>query len=265
MHKNYYFIAGLPRSGSTLLSAILKQNPNFHADIASALSPLCISAIDSIEVSDNKFNIGEEQRKNIILSIFEGYYKHVDKPIIFDSFRIWTKNTSLLKYLFPNTKILCPVRDIHEIIDSFERIWSKNPLYNADMVKITHNVYARAECLMERNSGIIARPLNLLKESHAAYPEMIYFIEYNDLCKNPEKTIRGVYNFLEMPYYDHDYENVEYSNEKFDEKINVKGMHTVRKKVEYVPKKLSIPKDLINLYKNLEFWRDEKKSMTTYN
>ena len=36
--KNYYFISGLPRSGSTLLSTILSQNPDFYADISSPLS-----------------------------------------------------------------------------------------------------------------------------------------------------------------------------------------------------------------------------------
>ena len=31
----YHFISGLPRSGSTLLSAILLQNPRFHAGMSS--------------------------------------------------------------------------------------------------------------------------------------------------------------------------------------------------------------------------------------
>jgi len=35
-----YFIAGLPRSGSTLLSAILRQNPRFHAAMSSPIAPL---------------------------------------------------------------------------------------------------------------------------------------------------------------------------------------------------------------------------------
>ena len=34
----YYFMAGLPRSGSTLLSALLNQNPDIHSEPS---SPLC--------------------------------------------------------------------------------------------------------------------------------------------------------------------------------------------------------------------------------
>ena len=31
MKKTFYFMAGLPRSGSTLLSSILNQNPRFYS------------------------------------------------------------------------------------------------------------------------------------------------------------------------------------------------------------------------------------------
>jgi sulfotransferase len=46
--KSYYFISGLPRSGSTLLSGILKQNPDFYADIASPVQGLTGTSIDVI-------------------------------------------------------------------------------------------------------------------------------------------------------------------------------------------------------------------------
>jgi len=49
--KSYYFISGLPRSGSTLLSAILRQNPEFYADIASPVaSPVEALTGSSIDI-----------------------------------------------------------------------------------------------------------------------------------------------------------------------------------------------------------------------
>lgn len=36
----YHFISGLPRAGSTLLSAILLQNPRFHAGMTSPVGAL---------------------------------------------------------------------------------------------------------------------------------------------------------------------------------------------------------------------------------
>ena len=50
--KDYYFISGLPRSGSTLLSAILKQNSEFYADIGSPLLRIVENTIEFISGSE---------------------------------------------------------------------------------------------------------------------------------------------------------------------------------------------------------------------
>ena len=125
--KSYYFISGLPRSGSTLLSAILKQNPEFYADIASPFEALTETAINVISCSENNFSITREQRKNLLYGMFDGFYQHVDKQVILNSSRGWTKKTTILQELFfPYTKILCPVADIVSILNSFETILNKN-------------------------------------------------------------------------------------------------------------------------------------------
>ena len=40
MARTIHFISGLPRSGSTLLAAILRQNPSLHAHISSPVGAL---------------------------------------------------------------------------------------------------------------------------------------------------------------------------------------------------------------------------------
>jgi sulfotransferase len=262
--KQYYFISGLPRSGSTLLSAILRQNPDFYADIASPVEALVrtsINIVSNVSNSENNLNIEEEQRKNLMYGIFEGYYQHIEKPVIFDSSRYWTKETSFLKALFPYTKILCPVRDIVSILSSFELIYSKNPFNIEKLTNNNANVFARCDKMMDKNDGVVARPWILLQEGYALNPEMIRFIEYENLCKEPEKTMRGVYEFLEKPYYDHDFENVEYSNENFDKVCNLKDLHTVKKRVEYNPPKIILPPEIVKKYQemNMEFWRENYK------
>ena len=257
--KDYYFISGLPRSGSTLLSAILKQNPEFYADIASPLQGIVTNTIDFISESESNLNITEERRKNILLSLFEGYYSFIEKSVIFDSSRMWTKNTTLLQQLFPNTKILCCVRDIVWIINSFEIINNKSPFYTNTLVKeeLSGNVFSRSDAMMDRSGGVIAGPWIALQEGFAINPEMIYFVEYDNLCKNPENEMRNIYIFLEKPYYSHDFNNVEYSNHDFDMSCNLKDLHTVRKKVEYKEQKKVLPKEVWEKYKNMnmEFWR----------
>jgi len=258
--KQYYFISGLPRAGSTLLSAILRQNPEFYANIASKVPTIVDSTIEIISNSNQDSIINEVQRKNIIYGIFNGYYKNVNQPIVFDSGREWTSRTFLLKELFPYTKIICCVRDIISILNSFETIFSKNPLYKNKLLRYNNDVYSRCHELMNEENGIVNVPLLYLREGYAANPEMIMLVEYEDLCRSPEKTMRKIYDFLKIPYYNHDFDSVEYSNEKFDENVNVKHLHTVRKKVEYNPPRCILPSELISKYSsyNLEFWKNKK-------
>ena len=259
--KSYYFISGLPRSGSTLLSGILKQNPEFYSDIASPVQSIISNTIDFMTGCENNLNLTEDRRKNILLSIFEGYYKHLETPIIFDSSRGWTKNTTLLQELFPSTKILCCVRDIPWIINSFELIDKKNPFHTTTLTAHKDNVFARCDGMMDRNGGIVAGPWILLREGYALNPEMIMLIDYENLCKTPEKTMREVYEFLERPYYHHDFENVEYSNENFDKSCNLKDLHTVKRKVEYNPPRCILPPEIVQKYTemNMEFWKEGHK------
>jgi len=260
--KLHYFISGLPRSGSTLLSSILRQNPEFYADIASPVEALTEISIDVITSSEINIIATEEQRKNLMYGIFDGYYKHIDKPVIFDSSRHWTKKTHFLKALFPYTKILCPVRDIVSILNSFEVISSKNPFHTKTLTcEYNRNVFMRCDEMMDKKDGVVAGPWISLQEGYALNPEMIYFIEYENLCKEPEKTMKGIYEFLEKPYYFHDFENLEYSNDNFDKTRNLNGLHTVKKRVEYKPPRNILPPEVVKKYKemNMEFWRESYK------
>jgi len=259
--KSYYFISGLPRSGSTLLSAILRQNPDFYADIASPVEAITGTVIDVISDGESNLTTTEEQKKNLMYGIFDSYYTHIEKSIIFDSSRSWTKKTNFLKALFPYTKILCPVRDIVSILNSFEVILNKNYLYTKRINEkvFAQNIFIRVQELFERE---IINYYSFLQEGCGLNPEMIYFIEYENLCKEPEKIMRGIYEFLEKPYYFHDFENIEYSNENFDKACNLKDLHTVKRKVEYKPPRNVFPPEIVKKYSemNMEFWRKNYKS-----
>ena len=73
--------------------------------------------------------------------------------------------------------------------------------------------------------------------------------------------MREIYKFLEKPYYSHNFEDIEYSNENFDKACNVKDLHTVRRKVEYKPPRCVLPSEIVQKYKkmNMEFWRKNNK------
>jgi sulfotransferase len=68
------FISGLPRSGSTLLAALLRQNPRFHANMSGPLAGMVNAMLG--EMSDrNEFSmfITDTQRQRTLQGLFENF------------------------------------------------------------------------------------------------------------------------------------------------------------------------------------------------
>jgi sulfotransferase len=256
--KEFYFISGLPRSGSTLLSAILRQNPEFYADISSPVQTLVGSTINVITESESNHLIDEDRRKHILKSIFNSFYEAVAPQTVFDTNRGWTSKTSLLKYLYPQTKIICCVRDLPWILDSFERIAAKNSLYGASLTddEANQTVTTRCDALMDvKKEGQVVKPYYFLEEGLMLNPDMIMLVEYESLCKQPKSVMREIYGFINKPYFDHDFKNVKYENEVFDRGLNMKSLHTVRKEVTWQERPSILPKSVWDKYGGKEFWR----------
>ena len=256
--KEFFFISGLPRSGSTLLSAILRQNPEFYADISSPVQGLVGATINVITASESNHLIDEDRRKSLLRATFNAYYEAVEPPTVFDTSRGWTAKTSLLKSLFPQTKIICCVRDLFWILDSFERIAAKNTLWNASLTddEARQTVTTRCDALMDvKKEGQVVKPYYFLEEGLLLNPDMIMLVEYESLCKKPESVMRELYDFIGKPYFDHDFKNVEYDNEVYDKALNMKSLHTVRREVSWIERPSILPKSVWEKYSGKEFWR----------
>ena len=258
MNKKYHCITGLPRSGSTLLVSILKQNPSFHSSITDSLCGLVVETISNCQRGAGMQNeVPLEKRRNIVKYLIDGFYHDTDEPVIFNTNRNWTFATYVVKDLLPEAKMIVCVRDINWIIDSFELAHRKNPFSISSVFPGGHagNVYTRAKTLMENDTGIVSCPYTGLKQALAG-PEkdMLHILEYEHLTKNPEQALRSIYEFIGEPYFEHDFDNVEGSWDEYDEEIGIK-LHTVKKKVEFVPREHILPPDILDRYKDMEFWR----------
>lgn len=254
--KQYHFITGLPRSGSTLLSSILKQNPRFHSSITDPLANLVRGVIDSCQDSPGmKTEVPVERRKNIVDGLFEGYYKDIDKEVIFNTNRAWTLLTGPVAGLYPSSKFIVCVRDINWILDSFELAHRRNPFStNTVTGGLQGTVYSRVQALMEE-TGVVGFPYVGIKQAITG-PEkhLLFLLEYEQLTKHPEETMKALYNFIGEPYFEHDFNDVEASWDEYDAEIGIK-LHDVRKKVEYKTRNYILPPDILNQFVNMEVWR----------
>ena len=59
------------------------------------------------------------------------------------------------------------------------------------------------------------------------------------------------------PYYDHDFDNVEASYDEFDEEVKLPGLHTTRKKVQYIQRETVIPPDIWQRVQGMEVWKGQ--------
>jgi sulfotransferase len=86
----FHFVSGLPRSGSTLLSAILRQNPRFHAGISSSLCPLFTTAMN-VMADEGHALISKERRENVLRGLFAAWAAGLPEgAVVFDTNRLWT-------------------------------------------------------------------------------------------------------------------------------------------------------------------------------
>ncbi len=249
-------ITGLPRSGSTLLVSILRQNPKFHASITDSLATLVKGVIDNCtEGAGIKTEVPIERRKNLVKYLIEGYYADVDKPIVFNTNRAWTLLTHVVKDIMPESRMIICVRDIKWILDSFEQAHRRNPFSKNTMLGgVGGNVYTRMDMLMA-DEGIVGFPYIGIKQAiTSAERKMLMLVEYDQLCANPEGMLRAIYNFIGEPYYPHDFDNVEANWDEYDQEIGI-PMHRVNRKVELIPRETILPPDIINKYSGREVWR----------
>lgn len=258
--SKYHFISGLPRSGSTLLAAILRQNPKIHAGMSSGLGGLVTGVMQQMSPGTELSGIiSETQRRHILQQLFHSYYEEeTTSPVIMDTNRVWTTRMPLLADLYPGAKVIACVRSLPWVIDSLERQVRNNPFHFSRMFspKAQGTVYSRAEFLMAHDA-LVGKAFHGLKEAfYGEHSAALLIVEYELLAQAPEKVMPLIYQFIDEPVFEHDFESVEYDAPEFDESLGLSGLHKVRPKVEFQSRRTILPPDLFKRFENMEFWRD---------
>jgi sulfotransferase len=256
MNKTYFFMAGLPRSGSTLLSAILNQNPNIYVGANSDIASLMLAVHKTASVSES-FHAGFEPTgyKNIIAKLPETFYSHIDKPYIIDKNRNWgtLENLELASTFCENIKIIAPVRPILEVLASFVNLANKNPNNFIDRFVTNYPVSdyrskddARCDALMAANHNIEMNILSIASALHPEHRNKFEFVAYADLATKPQKVMDSIYDFLEIPRFKHSFDNLNWNlmpNEA--EVYGIPNLHKIRTKLDKSKTDVSVLSDYV--------------------
>lgn len=270
--KTYYFMAGLPRSGSTLLSSLLNQNPRVHSGPSSPVTGLMLLLEQQLS-SDELFLAypKPQQAARIIASTLENYYSDVEKPVIIDKNRSWVNRVHYIPgYFNIEAKIICPVRNISEILASFISMHRRNGFVSpVGKINFIDDMLVksglpltdenRCQILVSQN-GILGQSYFGIKDALVkGYQKNLHFVEYDDLMNNPKETMDKLYEFLGEDYYEHDFSKIENIHKERDAEVyGINDMHDVRselKKTSADPAEI-LPESILKQCQGTEFWRE---------
>jgi hypothetical protein len=220
-----YFLSGLPRSGSTVLAAILNQHPQVYASPTSGLVDL-LGAIVGIWEQNPAMAV-QGQSRDELLRLMRGTihskYEHITKSIIIDKSRGWPNPTimkTMAEVLGQSPKIIATVRNVPDCAASFVR--AAKPENTKDFLRQSQVIQHLRSSYVNLQKGFQAEPKNFL------------FVEYENLLNCKQEQMDLIHEFLGLAQFKYDFSNIQADvvAERDVEVWNIPGLHDVKPKLE---------------------------------
>ena len=256
-NKKLFFLVALPRSGNTLFTSIINQNPEI----------VCTPNSITLEIMKDLFLLKQtdvfqnypdhDSLDNVLDSVFDNYYKDWPQQYIIDRGPVMTPGNLMLmqKHYRRPFKCIVILRDLMDVLASYMK-WYKN---NPDAFPNRYNLNTDDEKLgmIMNKDGAVAKDLEAIKNAFN-YPDICHFVKYDDLISRPEQEMRKIYQFIGLPYYNHQFQNLQQINVNgigYDDKVVGKNMHTIRNVVrkEINPYLDQIPERIRQKYGHIRF------------
>ena len=257
-NKKLFFLVSLPRSGNTMFASIMNQNKDLVVT-ANSITLEIMKDLFLLKQTDVFQNFQDHKSlDNILDSVYDTYYKDWKQKIIIDRGPVMTTgNFELVKKHFKRSfKCIVLLRDLMDVLASYMQWYTENP----DAFPNRYNLKTDGEklAMIMNKDGAVAKELIAIKNAYN-YPDMCHFVRYNDMVASPEQEFRKIYEFINIPYYPHYFDNLKQVNINglsYDDKIVGSNMHKlfdgpIRK--VYNPYIEKIPKRIREKYEHIRF------------
>ena len=248
----------LPRSGNTLFASLMNQNPNLVCT-ANSITLEIMKDLFLLKETDVFHNFPDHRSlDNVMDSVYDHYYQHWPQQYIIDRGPVMTPGNFAVMQRHFKQPIKCIIiwRDLMDVLASYIKWFENEPTAFPNKYG-KQNIEEKLMMLMNKD-GAIAKELiaieNALKPEHK---HMIHLIRYEQLVTEPEKTLRSIYNFLEIDYFPHYFNNlkqISINGLSYDDRVVGTNMHTIKTemKLEENPYKKLIPQSIINKYGHIK-------------
>lgn len=240
---NIVFSSSLPRSGSTLLQNLLAGNENNYCSPTSDLIELIVQTRNSYMNFDGFKSQGmyivKPRIKRLMRGMIEGFYQEEFSAgkTVFDKSRGWMAYIELMEEILERPiKIICCVRDVRDIVASFEKLYKNNQLTKTDAVGDAYfdcqTVDGRVEHLLDMRS-VVGLSLNRLRDVFdRKMDDRLIIIPYTELVKDPVSAIMQISTTCGSEPFICNPNKVEQKT-KEDDTVHQMELHTIRPQVNF--------------------------------
>ena len=254
-----FFLSAMPRSGNTLFASIMNQNPDVVVT-ANSITLEIMKDLFFLKRIDTFQNFPDHESLNQVMDmVYPAFYKNWSYKYIIDRGPVGTEgNLALMKKHFKQPiKCIVLLRDLMDVLASYIKWFETEP---SSFINKKGNTVDEKLSYVMQDEGAVAKELKCIQ--HLMKPEnrhMAYFFKYDDFVIDPEKYIKEIYQFLEIPYFQHkfiDLDQLMINGIKYNDGFIGKNMHTIRiKEIKKVinPYKDMIPERIKQKYGHIKF------------
>ena len=256
-NKQLFFLMGMPRSGNTLFASLMNQNKELVVT-ANSITLEIMKDLFLLKQTDVFQNYPDHKSlDNILDSVYDTFYKDWPQQYILDRGPVMTPNNLGLmqKHFKRPFKCIVLLRDVMDVLASYMKWYTENPDAFPNRFKCKNDDEKLS--MVMNDQGAVAKELKAIHNSFN-YKDQCCYLKYDDLVTHPELCIKEVYKFLEIPYYPHQFQNLQQININglgYNDGIVGKNMHTIRNEIkkEYNPYIEKIPQRIKDKYEHIKF------------
>ncbi len=145
--------------------------------------------------------VPQDKRRRVVHGLFDAYYaqERAAREVIFDTNRGWGTRLPLLVELFGDVKMICMVRDVARVMDSFEVLVRKNVFERSGLFldeRERATLYSRTDALLLPDRTIGYALASFKEAFYGEHARSLLVVEYDHLVQFPTQTLALIYRFL---------------------------------------------------------------------
>lgn len=250
LDKRVLYVAGLPRSGSTLLCQLLSTHTSVYSPGHS--SPL-FQALGRLrhDLSDNDFLLAQldvdfERAYARLFRAFRGFvngwFAEAEEPWVVDKNRGWLAQVGLLSQLDPDFRMVVCIREPGQILGSIEAQHERTVLLDFPDHIAHLSRYARAAQMFGRD-GVVGGPLHAiesLRDEPPTIQQRLFYVVYEHLMADPVAVMAALQQWLGLPVEPFDPTDLPVRPHESDSYYRFKYPHATRASID-PPRRHALP------------------------